>query len=123
MTKHQVRVLMPQRELVLYYDRASHQDYRTLSQWTQSQRACGKTVLRVCDSISFHLLLEVDQSIYLDHSNKLPIEIAVIITQLISSQSYEVIILDGLLIDINKYLARLRWILSIFDTQLIIFRD
>lgn len=123
MSALQLSVMSPTTEYVGLYNRGSSDDYDCLKRLVKSANESGLSILRICDNPLPSQDLEITASLYTHYGEALPIDLALMITQVIVSEGFKVVIVDGYLHSLKDYLPRLRWILSQYDARLILFGD
>ena len=118
-----VEVLMLAHDPLTIMSRSSSEDYERLKSWSHQILIQGYTMLRISDTRAGYSDFESSEVMYLNQSEKSPIEVAYALTLLLVIDSFSVVILDGCLVDLSEYYPRLRWVLARYQTSLVIFKD
>ena len=110
-------------EYVTILHRASLRDHEKLRNTVNNALKVDDSILKICDQPEVDKGIDVGASIYFNQANSSSLDFALMITQLIVSESFDLIIIDGYLPQLERYLPRLRWILHHYHTHLILFSD
>lgn len=108
--------------IVMRRDRPS--DLFTLSTITRAERESGARFILISDGVQLESLVDSESpDIMLDLVNLTGLESALLITHLATQDIADYIIVNGAATQIDRYLARLRWVLARLNTRCVILVD
>lgn len=121
--KMPITVLSPSEDRITIFYYQTLRDYELLKIWSTHLILQGKYSLWISAHSQVYRDMEVSMMIYFDQSNKTPIELAYMLTMLVATEQFDLIILDGCLSDFSTHYPRLRWVLDQYQSYLVILID
>ena len=119
----QAKILNHSYDRLTIFSRRSPLDYDSLKAWSSQLMSQGKSILWVNNHPQVYRGVEVSMMIYLNQMDKTPIEIAYALTLFVLTEQFDIVVLDGSLVDLSAHYPRLRWILHQYQSHLVILID
>ena len=123
MTSIKINIIDQSPKLIRLYKRSSEQDKVHLEKAIHEMNDRGQSILMIRDHQYRSLDFCFAHTIYCDQNKVRPLDFALMITQLIISERFEVFILNGYLPSLYQFLPRLRWVSYHYGVQLILYGE